>query len=772
MSGEDVRGRQSSEEPALTPVPWAVGVAAAVFMLGFGAMNVLWFVGDWDANLPGLYDFRSATWGDGFVLPTLAFLLVRLGRWHERGWSVGRKHMVATAAATAFALAVATQVSWLWAPEIDPNWTFPTAGTFNIAGWYHAGFFALVSGLLGALGARAWLGVRTREESLPQSQQRDAVLLVVVSPLFLALWATESLNAQDDLATFFSAVWWGLLVPGVLVLLTAARTFPRAIPAVLTGAGAALAVTSLLVYVADQPLLTVMTWFAVAVVAPNLAITLWLETSQRKALLACVGLFVWATAVGVLAHSSEASLMEAVGVQAGTVLVVALILVWASMLDENVSAAGRRRLRHEAIINGLFLAGVIVFGLWSAVNAAAEFADGVFVVWSLAVVSAITYVKALMRLLIKAEDEKLPEEQQEQRRIRLYQWGVLSLIAVLIIITLGEVTLFQERLGVSRPEVSLPGAGLFLLVQLSGLAILLVLYVSRHHLPLGMRRTATAFVIVSMCVTAGTALAFYVGPAVTGRYSLLVLLTLAAPGLGLFSFVMQSVVGNVYHLRGRDVTATGAVIAVVTGLLVAGTTVAGLLIVLLEDGVVRVLAGVLALVATLIPLLVVELTSGENLGCYVVRGASPRVALHQDPLLSGLMCLVVLTYPVYNLLVHDTLQTVVVRSVAVLGIVAGLYGWVLTNNVEHARKYRPQRQHAADTVTCRGREPDAEHLSCDQVPMTEGLLYREIRAHTRRQNVISALMLVPVVPYLLATLDVEEVGAALLGLEAEGPTVT
>lgn len=201
-----------------------------------------------------------------------------------------------------------------------------------------------------------------------------------------------------------------------------------------------------------------------------------------------------------------------------------------------------------------------------------------------------------------------------------------------------------------------------------------------------------------------------------------------------------------------------------------------LLIVLLEDGVVRVLAGALSLGVALVPLMVVELASGESLRCYVVKG-SPREGLVQDPLLSILMCLVVLTYPVYNLLVHDTLETVVVRSVAVLGIVAGLYGWVLTNNVEHAGKYRPSRQRPASSVIRCDDAQDGEEEEvhderaglCDQVTLTQDVLYRQIRAHTRRQNVISALMLIPVVPYLLATLDVEEVGLALLGLDAEGP---
>ncbi len=97
-------------------------------------MNAFWFLGTHDDSLRGLYDYRSATVGDGLALPLVAFGLagacaqVKSSKWSFR---------IAILGAT---LAAATQAVWLADPNPELNWTLPEAHRLNAAGWYHAAF--------------------------------------------------------------------------------------------------------------------------------------------------------------------------------------------------------------------------------------------------------------------------------------------------------------------------------------------------------------------------------------------------------------------------------------------------------------------------------------------------------------------------------------------------------------------------------------------------------------------------------------------------------
>ena len=42
--------------------------AFAMFAFGFGTLNLFWHFGTYPDGLPGLYDYRAATWGDGLFL--------------------------------------------------------------------------------------------------------------------------------------------------------------------------------------------------------------------------------------------------------------------------------------------------------------------------------------------------------------------------------------------------------------------------------------------------------------------------------------------------------------------------------------------------------------------------------------------------------------------------------------------------------------------------------------------------------------------------------
>src|SRR5690348_459732 len=58
---------------------WAVGVGLGLFVAGFGVFSVAWYLGQWRKDVPGFWDYRSPTIGDGVLLPVAAALLVVAG---------------------------------------------------------------------------------------------------------------------------------------------------------------------------------------------------------------------------------------------------------------------------------------------------------------------------------------------------------------------------------------------------------------------------------------------------------------------------------------------------------------------------------------------------------------------------------------------------------------------------------------------------------------------------------------------------------------------
>lgn len=123
--------------------------ALLVLVAGFGGLFVLWLAGSWRRDLPGLFDYRSATIGDALLLPLIVGLLVAAASRlrsapRERAWA-------RLGAALGLGLAVTTQVLWLTDDGPRANWTLPEPHHFNFAGWYHAVFLCLASAAIGSL---------------------------------------------------------------------------------------------------------------------------------------------------------------------------------------------------------------------------------------------------------------------------------------------------------------------------------------------------------------------------------------------------------------------------------------------------------------------------------------------------------------------------------------------------------------------------------------------------------------------------------------------
>jgi len=125
-----------------------VGCAVAVLVAGFGALLGFWLGGSHPPELPGLFEYPSATWGDGLLLPLLAFCLCRLiAGLPEAG---GRRPTLLAGVVGAVAGGLVI-VTWVTDPAPSLNWTMPEPHRLNLPGVWHAGFLVLASGLFAAL---------------------------------------------------------------------------------------------------------------------------------------------------------------------------------------------------------------------------------------------------------------------------------------------------------------------------------------------------------------------------------------------------------------------------------------------------------------------------------------------------------------------------------------------------------------------------------------------------------------------------------------------
>jgi hypothetical protein len=182
---------------------WNQGATAActVFALGFFALNMFYFLGFGRTRLPGLYTFRSATIGDGILLPLLAYSLLqsvdvsRLRKsWLQAGFAVGGGIL-------GIVVGAGIEVYDLSSPTAPLDWTFPAPHRYNLPGWYHTLFLVLAAGFYGA--ALALALVQLRDQSCRDSAGAIGRLrsVGVLGALFPGL-AYVCLLEEDDLTAY------------------------------------------------------------------------------------------------------------------------------------------------------------------------------------------------------------------------------------------------------------------------------------------------------------------------------------------------------------------------------------------------------------------------------------------------------------------------------------------------------------------------------------------------------------------------------------------
>ncbi len=204
----------------------ALLAASITFVVGFGAMFLLYRTGSWPAGLRGLYSYKSATYGDGLLVPLLIAILINT--------YLSLPHYYRDARTLIFAavpgIFIGAISQWLWLQNPNPslNWTLPTPHTFNYAGWYHAGFLIMVSGFISSLTIGILVGFRRLARQSPSDFHRMATspwvtILAADVVSFLALLSADnrssasSSSRTETFAVIFIALALIVLLAGLIV---------------------------------------------------------------------------------------------------------------------------------------------------------------------------------------------------------------------------------------------------------------------------------------------------------------------------------------------------------------------------------------------------------------------------------------------------------------------------------------------------------------------------------------------------------------------------
>lgn len=207
--------------------------AGAVAATGFGALLSFSAAMTPSPHLRGLFDYTSATWGDGLLLPAMTGSLIFSIRSLDRA-----AHEAATAVVAGIIGTVAgatTQVMWLLNDSPQGNWTFPHPHHFNAAGWYHAGFLTLMSGASAAMWALALLRIaRQPANGTPRSGPIAGVgVALVAAASFAVLLAIDSAGSPStgaNRATAGAVTAGAVVLAGALVATAARLSRMRGMP--------------------------------------------------------------------------------------------------------------------------------------------------------------------------------------------------------------------------------------------------------------------------------------------------------------------------------------------------------------------------------------------------------------------------------------------------------------------------------------------------------------------------------------------------------------
>lgn len=178
----------------------AISPGVVLFACGFGAMNVLWWAGEWPRDLPGLWNYRTMTVGDAVLLPVAATILAAA---RARLPKVPAENRVRFAAGLVGAVVgAAVEVLWLLNPDPQLNWQQTQPHRFTLPGYYHAVFLVLGCSYFAASVAQVLWQARIRRTTHPATVENmfrtpSAAILVACALGFAGLVALDSVPNLD-----------------------------------------------------------------------------------------------------------------------------------------------------------------------------------------------------------------------------------------------------------------------------------------------------------------------------------------------------------------------------------------------------------------------------------------------------------------------------------------------------------------------------------------------------------------------------------------------
>lgn len=735
----------------LTSAKVSAAVALALLLGGFVAMNIFWISDEYDPDLLGLYDFKSATYGDAVVLPALLFLLVRIGQWQLKR-TVGRNLLLAGCAILGIFVGTFSQWMWLQDKDIVLNWTLPQPGQFNDAGWYHAGFLSLAIGLFAVASVQAFAASRDQLRSRLSRVPIEYPLCVIVFPLFPALHAIDFHSSNSAVSAVVFAVAPLCLLPFLLIVLVSWKLRLRGLMVAMVSCVGVLAVPLTILFYPAMSWQQQVCIFLLAGWAANFALPSWGFARYWDSTLLTVLLFSTSWALGVAFQQLDSPVWHPIWSQSLTMICSCVAFVWLAQ-KTHITYSPPRLVVAETIVNSIFAITAVAFGLWITTDVSGPALDGFIVLWSISIVSSIQFISRLFRRLVRAEDYKdLSGKKNES--IRTYQWGAVTGVIVISILIMAELPTFNSISHTYSAETM--SIVMIHTILLIALWLLWVLIIRNKFLTrtVGAKSFVAFFLPMVMVGTAISNVLYAWSDILQFHNQPLVLLTVVLPLIALVAMIYISTQNNVYYLRGKASKFRSKAMSLLIALSCACLASNALTILLSGREQITiwgpgVLLLVLSIFTTRIVLPILPLYFDDNLDKYWVK-TGPRAALIQDSFLVILLFIFVAIYPAFSLMHHQDLATSAVRLFAFVGIVASVYGWMLNNNIEHARKYNPKHQSYLPPE-----QPD--------MPITALELSERIRIHIRWQNILSAVMVLPVIPYLIASADVESLAASWFG---------
>ena len=191
------------------------GIIAALLtlLLGFGVLYLLWNLIRGDKELPGLFFYKAATYGDAICLTVLIGSMTAFVKYNE-DVLLNKKLKCLIVAIICGLIGIIIQASWLISDTTLLNWTIPKQHYFNIAGWYHSLFFVGMFSVIGYLVSRIWFIVREKSSYI-FIEKALMVLITSSSALYLLC------HMEDDYYELVSnGISYGIVAVATIVIIS------------------------------------------------------------------------------------------------------------------------------------------------------------------------------------------------------------------------------------------------------------------------------------------------------------------------------------------------------------------------------------------------------------------------------------------------------------------------------------------------------------------------------------------------------------------------